>query len=122
MVKKTLLLKESELTELIKTTTTNIIREQEDDMYYPDPNQPIITDRNSPSYQSKENKSSRDVEQETAMSDVFQFTLYWFFRCTDVKKIYNNTTEAIDCSQRMMNKDSRDYYHRHKKSRNFRIY
>ena len=42
------LLKESELTELIKTTTTNIIREQEDDMYYPDPNQPIITDRSPP--------------------------------------------------------------------------
>ena len=113
MVKKTLTLKESELAELITITATNIVREQ-DDMYYPDPNQPIITDRDSPAYHDKENKSFRDLEQKTVTSDVYQFTLYWYFRCNKVKKIFNNTTEAIDCTQSLMNKNSRDYYHRYK--------
>lgn len=98
MVKNTLIVKETELVDLITTTATNIIREQ--DIDWPDPTSLVsIKDQIA------------QTGEKVAMQDVFTFAQYWYRECAPYHN-YIKDDHTTNCYLYKMSQQSRDYYNR----------
>ena len=112
MVKNTLILKETELTKLIKATAENIIKEQElDSDGYPILMEPGGGSTPSIKYQiDYHNKNAK-----WANKDIWEFGKYWFVKCAPITQITNSHEEQMFCTGKM-GRESLNFFNSNRRS------